>query len=151
MNTANWIPDEFMRRVETGGQWTLFSPDEVPDLHDLYGNDFATRYAAYEAAADRGEIGVFRRVDAVDLWRRMLTVLFETGHPWITFKDPCDLRSPQQRVRSSPPTTCWSARSSTTPNVEPASNPHPAPRTIRRCVSVADQRRTRTSFHFEMS
>ncbi len=98
MNTANWIPDEFMRRVETGGQWTLFSPDEVPDLHEKYGNDFATRYAAYEAAADRGEIGVFRRVDAVDLWRRMLTVLFETGHPWITFKDPCNLRSPQQHV-----------------------------------------------------
>lgn len=98
MNTANWIPDEFMRRVEAGGTWTLFSPDEATDLHDLYGNDFGVRYAEYEAAADRGEIGVFRRVDAVDLWRRMLTVLFETGHPWITFKDPCNLRSPQQHV-----------------------------------------------------
>ncbi len=98
MNTANWIPDEFMRRVEAGGQWTLFSPDEAPELHELYGIDFARRYAEYEAAADRGEIGVFRRVSAVDLWRRMLTVLFETGHPWITFKDPCNLRSPQQHV-----------------------------------------------------
>ena len=98
MNTANWIPDEFMRRVEAGGTWTLFSPDEAPDLHDLYGRDFAVRYAEYEAAADRGEIGVFRRVSAVDLWRRMLTVLFETGHPWITFKDPCNLRSPQQHI-----------------------------------------------------
>ena len=98
MNTANWIPDEFMRRVEAGGTWTLFSPDEVPDLHDLYGNDFATRYAEYEEASDRGEISVFRRVSAVDLWRRMLTVLFETGHPWITFKDPCNLRSPQQHI-----------------------------------------------------
>ncbi|MET3804690.1 ribonucleoside-diphosphate reductase alpha chain [Nakamurella sp. UYEF19] len=98
MNTANWVPDEFMRRVESDGQWTLFSPDEAPDLHDLYGNDFAVRYAEYEAAADRGEIAVFRRVRAVELWRRMLTVLFETGHPWITFKDPCNLRSPQQHV-----------------------------------------------------
>jgi ribonucleoside-diphosphate reductase alpha chain len=98
MNTANWVPDEFMRRVEADGQWTLFSPDEVPDLHDTYGLEFANRYRAYEEAADRGEIRVFRRVKAVDLWRRMLTMLFETGHPWITFKDPCNLRSPQQHV-----------------------------------------------------
>ena len=98
MNTANWIPDEFLRRVEADGQWTLFSPDEVPDLHDLVGNDFAERYAEYEAAADRGELRVFRRVRAVELWRKMLTSLFETGHPWITFKDPCNLRSPQQHV-----------------------------------------------------
>jgi ribonucleoside-diphosphate reductase alpha chain len=98
MNTANWVPDEFMRRVETDGQWTLFSPDEVPDLHDSYGLEFARKYRAYEDAADRGEIRVFRRVKAVDLWRRMLTMLFETGHPWITFKDPCNLRSPQQHV-----------------------------------------------------
>ena len=98
MNTANWVPDEFLRRVEADGQWTLFSPDETPDLHDLYGNAFATRYRAYEEAADRGEIRVFRRVRAVELWRRMLTMLFETGHPWITFKDPCNLRSPQQHV-----------------------------------------------------
>ncbi|MBK1788238.1 ribonucleoside-diphosphate reductase subunit alpha [Prauserella sp. ASG 168] len=96
MNTANWVPDEFLRRVEADASWTLFSPDEVADLHDLYGTAFAERYREYEAAADRGEIKVFRRVRAVELWRRMLTMLFETGHPWITFKDPCNLRSPQQ-------------------------------------------------------
>ncbi|WP_410793883.1 ribonucleoside-diphosphate reductase subunit alpha [Kribbella sp. C-35] len=96
MNTANWVPDLFLQRVEAGGEWTLFSPNEVPDLHDLYGAAFAEAYARYEAAADRGEIRVFKRVKAVDLWRRMLTVLFETGHPWITFKDACNLRSPQQ-------------------------------------------------------
>ncbi|MCP2258530.1 ribonucleoside-diphosphate reductase alpha chain [Streptoalloteichus tenebrarius] len=98
MNTANWVPDEFLRRVRADGEWTLFSPDEVPDLHDLYGQAFTQRYCAYEAAADRGEIRVFRRVRARDLWRRMLTMLFETGHPWITFKDPCNLRSPQQHA-----------------------------------------------------
>ncbi|MDX6248349.1 MAG: ribonucleoside-diphosphate reductase alpha chain [Kribbellaceae bacterium] len=96
MNTANWVPDLFLQRVEAGGDWTLFSPDEVPDLHDLYGAAFAEAYVRYEQAADRGEVRVFRRVKAVDLWRRMLTVLFETGHPWITFKDACNLRSPQQ-------------------------------------------------------
>ncbi|MDN5918098.1 MAG: ribonucleoside-diphosphate reductase subunit alpha [Pseudonocardia sp.] len=96
MNTANWVPDEFLRRVEADGQWTLFSPDETPDLHDLYGLEFATRYREYEAAAGRGEMRVARTVRAVELWRRMLTMLFETGHPWITFKDPCNLRSPQQ-------------------------------------------------------
>ncbi|WP_346128569.1 ribonucleoside-diphosphate reductase subunit alpha [Lentzea roselyniae] len=96
MNTANWVPDEFLRRVRANGPWTLFSPDEVPDLHDAFGDDFARKYRAYEEKADRGEIRVFRRVQAVDLWRRMLTMLFETGHPWITFKDPCNLRSPQQ-------------------------------------------------------
>ncbi|WP_440902708.1 ribonucleotide reductase N-terminal alpha domain-containing protein, partial [Actinosynnema sp.] len=88
MNTANWVPDEFLRRVEADAEWTLFSPDETPDLHELCGRAFAERYRAYEEAADRGEIRVHRRVRAVDLWRRMLTVLFETGHPWITFKDP---------------------------------------------------------------
>ncbi|MEB3370362.1 ribonucleoside-diphosphate reductase subunit alpha [Saccharopolyspora mangrovi] len=98
MNTANWVPDEFLRRVEADEPWTLFSPDEAPDLHDLYGAEFAERYRAYEAAADRGEVRVFRRMRAVDLWRRMLTMLFETGHPWITFKDPCNLRSPQQHA-----------------------------------------------------
>ncbi|MBN9062000.1 MAG: ribonucleoside-diphosphate reductase subunit alpha [Rhizobiales bacterium 65-9] len=98
MNTANWIPDLFMRRVESGAQWTLFSPDEVPDLHDLFGKPFTAAYEAYEAKADRGEIKVFRRLPAVDLWRKMLTMLFETGHPWITFKDACNLRSPQQHV-----------------------------------------------------
>lgn len=98
MNTANWVPDLFMQRVEANADWTLFSPDETPDLHDLYGPAFAKAYEAYEAQADRGEIKVFRRVRAVDLWRRMLTMLFETGHPWITFKDPCNIRSPQGHV-----------------------------------------------------
>jgi len=98
MNTANWVPDLFMQRVETDGEWTLFSPDETPDLHDLYGKAFAERYAFYEAKAVRGEIRVFKQVRATDLWRKMLTMLFETGHPWITFKDPCNLRSPQQHV-----------------------------------------------------
>ncbi len=98
MNTANWIPDLFMERVEAGEAWTLFSPDEVPELHDLYGSAFRAAYEAAEARAARGEIHVFRTVAAVDLWRRMLTMLFETGHPWITFKDPCNLRSPQRHV-----------------------------------------------------
>ena len=96
MNTANWVPDLFMQRVAEDGQWTLFSPDETPDLHDLYGKDFAERYAYYEQKAERMEMRVARRVRAVDLWRRMLTMLFETGHPWVTFKDPCNIRSPQQ-------------------------------------------------------
>ena len=98
MNTANWVPDLFMQRVEQDGEWSLFSPDETPDLHDLYGPKFKAAYEAYEAKADRGEMRVFKRVRATDLWRRMLTMLFETGHPWITFKDPCNLRSPQQHV-----------------------------------------------------
>lgn len=96
MNTAHWIPDLFMQRVSEDSHWTLFSPDEVPDLHDLYGRAFAERYQEYEARAERMELKIARRVRAVDLWRRMLTMLFETGHPWITFKDPCNLRSPQQ-------------------------------------------------------
>ncbi|MCB1391606.1 ribonucleoside-diphosphate reductase subunit alpha [Nitrobacter sp.] len=96
MNTANWVPDLFMRRVEEDGMWTLFSPDETPDLHDLTGKAFTERYACYEEKAARGELRVTKQVRAVDLWRRMLTMLFETGHPWITFKDPCNLRSPQQ-------------------------------------------------------
>ena len=98
MNTANWVPDLFMERVEEDGSWTLFSPDEVPDLHHLYGRNFAERYAFYEAKAQRGELKITRTVRAVDLWRKMLTMLFETGHPWITFKDPCNLRSPQQHT-----------------------------------------------------
>jgi ribonucleoside-diphosphate reductase alpha chain len=98
MNTANWVPDLFMQRVEADGEWTLFSPDETPDLHDLYGKAFAERYAFHEARALRGEIRVFKTVRAVDLWRKMLTMLFETGHPWITFKDPCNLRSPQRHA-----------------------------------------------------
>jgi len=97
MNTANWVPDLFMQRVAEDGQWTLFSPDETPDLHDLYGPAFAERYTTYEQRAERMEMRVAKRVRAVDLWRRMLTMLFETGHPWITFKDPCNIRSPQQR------------------------------------------------------
>src|SRR5437667_6804580 len=98
MNTANWVPDLFMQRVEADGEWTLLSPDEAPDLHDLYGAAFAERYAFYEAKAARGEMRVFKQVRATDLWRKMLTMLFETGHPWITFKDPCNLRSPQQHA-----------------------------------------------------
>jgi ribonucleoside-diphosphate reductase alpha chain len=98
MNTANWVPDLFMERVEGDGNWTLFSPDEAPDLHDLYGRAFAERYAFYEGKAQRGELKVTRTLRAVDLWRKMLTMLFETGHPWITFKDPCNLRSPQQHT-----------------------------------------------------
>ena len=96
MNTANWVPDLFMQRVREDGPWTLFSPDKTPDLHDLYGPAFKTAYEATEARAERGELTVFKRLRAVELWRRMLTMLFETGHPWITFKDPCNIRSPQQ-------------------------------------------------------
>ncbi|MDI1494220.1 ribonucleoside-diphosphate reductase subunit alpha [Candidatus Liberibacter asiaticus] len=98
MNTANWIPDLFMKRVTQNAGWTLFSPDEVSDLHDLYGKEFEIAYENYERQADRGEIKVFRKISAVALWRKMLTMLFETGHPWITFKDPCNIRSPQQHV-----------------------------------------------------
>jgi ribonucleoside-diphosphate reductase alpha chain len=98
MNTANWIPDLFMSRLEADAHWTLFSPDETPDLHELTGRAFADRYAHYEREAEQGRLRVSKTVRAVDLWRRMLTMLFETGHPWITFKDPCNLRSPQQHV-----------------------------------------------------
>ncbi len=98
MNTANWIPDLFMKRVHEDKEWTLFSPDEVPDLHDSYGKIFEDKYTAYEAKAERGEIHNFKKIPAVTLWRKMLSMLFETGHPWITFKDVCNLRSPQQHV-----------------------------------------------------
>ncbi|WP_353138605.1 ribonucleoside-diphosphate reductase subunit alpha [Limnohabitans sp.] len=98
MNTANWIPDLFMRRVMEKGEWTLFSPSDVPDLHDLFGAPFEAAYVAYEAKAKRGEIKPSKTVQASDMWRKMLTMLFETGHPWITFKDPCNVRSPQQHV-----------------------------------------------------
>ena len=98
MNTANWIPDLFMRRVLEGGQWTLFSPSNTPDLHDLFGAAFEKAYVAYEEKADRGEIKLHKRLPAKDLWRKMLTMLFETGHPWVTFKDACNVRSPQQHV-----------------------------------------------------
>lgn len=95
MNTANWIPDLFMKRVKENGQWTLFSPSDVSDLHDLYGRAFEERYCEYEAMADRGEIALFKRVEAAVIWRKILSMVFETGHPWITFKDPSNLRSPQ--------------------------------------------------------
>lgn len=98
MNTANWVPDLFMKRVFKNQQWTLFSPNDVPDLHDLYGAAFEARYEAYEKQTESGELKLFKRVQAVDLWRKMLGMLFETGHPWVTFKDPCNLRSPQQHV-----------------------------------------------------
>lgn len=98
MNTANWVPDLFMERVESEGMWTLFSPDETPDLHHLYGAAFRKRYEHYEREALEGRITLFRRVEAVKLWRKMLTRLFETGHPWITFKDPSNIRSPQDHA-----------------------------------------------------
>ncbi|MDQ7075133.1 MAG: ribonucleoside-diphosphate reductase subunit alpha [Gammaproteobacteria bacterium] len=98
MNSANWIPDLFMKRVSEEAQWTLFSPDDTPDLHDLYGSEFETRYCEYEAKAERGEIKLSKQIPALELWRKMLGMLFETGHPWITFKDPCNIRSPQQHV-----------------------------------------------------
>ncbi|MBA3773496.1 MAG: ribonucleoside-diphosphate reductase subunit alpha [Ramlibacter sp.] len=98
MNTANWIPDLFMRRVMEKGEWTLFSPSNVPDLHDKFGVEFETAYVAYEEKARRGEIKPSRTVQATDMWRKMLSMLFETGHPWITFKDACNIRSPQQHA-----------------------------------------------------
>jgi len=98
MNTANWIPDLFMKRVKANAHWTLFSPNETPDLHDLYGTTFARRYEEYERLAAEGKMKRFKRIEAVALWRKMLTMLFETGHPWITFKDPSNIRSPQDHV-----------------------------------------------------
>lgn len=98
MNTAHWIPDLFMRRVTEAGDWTLFSPSDVPDLHDKYGKAFEASYVEYERRANIGEIKLFKRVPALQMWRKMLSMLFETGHPWITFKDPCNIRSPQQHV-----------------------------------------------------
>ena len=98
MNTANWIPDLFMKRVMENGEWTLFSPSEAPDLHDKFGREFERAYTAYEEKAARGEIKLFKKVSALAQWRKMLSMLFETGHPWITFKDPCNIRSPQQHM-----------------------------------------------------
>ena len=98
INTANWIPDLFMERVLNGGDWTLFSPEEVPELHRIYGSKFKTAYEAYEKAADEGEIRLWKRMPAIQLWRKMITMIFETGHPWITFKDPSNVRSPQDHV-----------------------------------------------------
>ena len=98
MNTANWIPDLFMKRVHEGGDWTLFSPSDLPDLHDKFGARVRSSLHGYEEKAARGEIKLFKKIPAAQLWRKMLTMLFETGHPWITFKDPCNIRSPQQHV-----------------------------------------------------
>jgi len=98
MNTANWVPDLFMERVMQDGSWTLFSPDDVPDLHNLYGRAFKEAYERYESLTHNGEIKLFKKVVAKDLWRKMLSMLFETGHPWMTFKDACNLRSPQQHI-----------------------------------------------------
>ncbi len=98
MNTANWVPDLFMKRVMEGGEWTLFSPSTCPDLHDKFGHDFEVAYVGYEERVARGEIKLFKKTAAKDLWRKMLSMLFETGHPWITFKDACNIRSPQQHV-----------------------------------------------------
>ncbi len=98
MNTANWIPDLFMKRVMEGGDWTLFSPSDVPDLHDNWGRNFEEAYTAYEAKAARGDMKLFKKIPALQLWRKMLSMLFETGHPWITFKDACNVRSPQSHV-----------------------------------------------------
>ena len=98
MNTANWIPDLFMRRVMEGGDWTLFSPVDTPDLHELFGSAFEKAYTGYEEKAAKGELKQFKTIPALQLWRKMLSMLFETGHPWITFKDPCNIRSPQQHI-----------------------------------------------------
>jgi ribonucleoside-diphosphate reductase alpha chain len=98
MNTANWIPDLFMKRVMEAADWTLFSPSDVPELHDRTGKAFEEAYLRYEDRVARGEIKLYKRISAMQLWRKMLSMLFETGHPWITFKDPCNLRSPQQHV-----------------------------------------------------
>ena len=98
MNTANWVPDLFMKRVFEGKPWTLFTPSDTTDLHDLYGKAFEKRYEYYESLTQNGEIEFYKKVDAGELWKKMLSMLFETGHPWITFKDACNLRSPQQHV-----------------------------------------------------
>ena len=98
MNTANWIPDLFMKRVINDAEWTLFSPSDVPELHDRFGRAFDDSYLRCEQKAVSGEIRLFKKVPARQLWRKMLSMLFETGHPWITFKDPCNLRSPQQHM-----------------------------------------------------
>ena len=98
INTANWIPDLFMKRVRENKEWTLFSPHEVPDLHEIYGSKFENRYVEYEKMAEEGKLKMFKKVPAADLWKKMMAMLFETGHPWITWKDPCNVRSPQDHV-----------------------------------------------------
>ena len=98
MNTANWVPDLFMKRVNEDKQWTLFSPDTVPDLHEKVGKEFEATYVNYEKLASKGELTPYKEISAVSLWRKMLSMLYETGHPWITFKDPCNIRNPQQHT-----------------------------------------------------
>jgi ribonucleoside-diphosphate reductase alpha chain len=98
MNTANWIPDLFMKRVMENAEWTLFSPSDAPELHDRFGRAFEEAYLRYEDKVARGELKLYKKIPAVQLWRKMLSMLFETGHPWITFKDPCNIRSPQQHI-----------------------------------------------------
>ncbi|MDC0577364.1 ribonucleoside-diphosphate reductase subunit alpha [Gammaproteobacteria bacterium] len=98
MNTANWVPDLFLKRVSEDKEWTLFTPSDTPDLHDLYGLEFEKKYEEYEAQTQTGEIDFYKKIDAKELWKKMLSMVFETGHPWITFKDACNLRSPQQHV-----------------------------------------------------
>jgi ribonucleoside-diphosphate reductase alpha chain len=98
MNTATWIPDLFMKRVMDGSDWTLFSPSDTPDLHEKFGQQFEQAYLGYEAKIERGELTLYKKIPAVQLWRKMLSMLFETGHPWITFKDPCNVRSPQNHI-----------------------------------------------------
>ena len=98
MNTATWVPDLFMKRVMEGGEWTLFSPSDVPDLHETFGKQFEQAYLGYEEKAAHGELSLHKKIPALQLWRKMLSMLFETGHPWITFKDPCNIRSPQNHV-----------------------------------------------------
>ena len=95
MNTANWIPDLFMKRMEAREDWTLFRTSEVPELHDLYGRKFEEKYVEYEEMAERGEIKG-EKMPAIEVWKKMLQMLFETGHPWITFKAACNIRSPQE-------------------------------------------------------
>lgn len=98
MNTANWIPDLFMKRIKENGKWTFFNPSDTPDLHDLYGKAFEQRYLEYEQMVDEGKITLYRRVDAMAVWRKMLMMVYETGHPWLTFKDPSNVRSPQDHM-----------------------------------------------------
>ena len=119
MHTANWVPDLFFKRLDADAEWTLFSPNDTPDLHDLIGRDFEKRYEEYERMADKGELKLFKRVKAADLWRQMVSSLYETGHPWITFKDSCNLRSPQQHegvIHSS--NLCTEITLNTKPNEE---------------------------------
>ena len=98
MNTANWIPDLFMKRVVEDKVWTLFSPHEVPDLHDLYGKAFEERYEYYESQVQAGTLNMYKEIPALTLWKKMLSRLFETGHPWLTWKDAFNVRSPQDHA-----------------------------------------------------